>query len=100
MYSGAFTLFIQLRLKLFPAEQKCFLFLCKTAYIGDDDFQRRLSQILLQVQSLEDLIIEIQTPKTTTEKEVNEKIKVRNVDEVFDKLSVPLRNTGSARSLC
>lgn len=47
----------------------------ETAYIGDDDFQRRLSQILLQVQSLEDLIIEIQTPKTTTEKEVNEKIK-------------------------
>ena len=42
----------------------------------DDDFQRRLDQILLDVKSLEDLINEIGSPKETDEKEVNEKIKV------------------------
>lgn len=43
----------------------------------DDDFQRRLDQILSDVKGLEDLLNEIQSPKKSTEKEVNEKIKVR-----------------------
>ena len=50
---------------------------CETAQFVDEDFQRRLDQILLDVKSLEDLINEIQSPKTSTETEVNEKIKVR-----------------------
>ena len=43
----------------------------------DDDFQRRLDQILSDVEGLEDLLNEIQSPKKLTDKEVNEKIKVR-----------------------
>ena len=51
------------------------LFLFSARFV-DDDFQRRLDQILLDVKSLEDLINEVQSPKHSTEKEVNEKIKV------------------------
>ena len=47
-----------------------------TGYIEDEDFQRRMKQISLEVQSLEDRIVEIQTPKKSTENEVNEIIKV------------------------
>lgn len=43
----------------------------------DDDFQRRLDQILSDIKGLEDLLNEIQSPKKSTEEEVNEKIKVR-----------------------
>ena len=43
----------------------------------DDDFQRRLDQILLDIKGLEGLILDIQSPKKSSEKEVNEKIKVR-----------------------
>ena len=43
----------------------------------DDDFQRRLEQILLDIKGLEDLITDIQSPTKTSEKDVNEKIKVR-----------------------
>ena len=42
----------------------------------DEDFQRRLDQILMDVKGLEELLNDIQSPKTGTEKEVNEKIKV------------------------
>ena len=42
----------------------------------DDDFQRRLDQILLDIKGLEDLIRDIQSPKKSSEKEVKEKIKV------------------------
>ena len=60
----------------------CFIFFL-TGYIGDEDFQRRMEQITVEVQSLEDRIVEIQTPKTSTENEVNEIIKV-----CFAKLSL------------
>ena len=42
----------------------------------DDDFQRRLDQILFDVRSLEDLINDVQSPKKSSDNEVNEKIKV------------------------
>ena len=42
----------------------------------DDDFQRRLDQILLDVKRLEGIIMEIQSPKKSTEGEVEQKIKV------------------------
>lgn len=51
-------------------------FVFRSAHYVDDDFQRRLDQILLDVKSLEDLINDIQSPKKTSENEVNEKIKV------------------------
>ena len=51
----------------------------------DDDFQRRLDQILLDVKSLEDLINDIQSPKKSSENEVNEKIKVRWICTSMDK---------------
>lgn len=51
-------------------------FLLYSAHYVDDDFQRRLGQILMDVKGLEDLINDIQKPKKTSENEVNEKIKV------------------------
>lgn len=45
----------------------------------DDDFQRRLDQILLDIKGLEDLIRDIQSPKKSSEKEVKEKIKVAEI---------------------
>lgn len=50
-----------------------------TGSFTDDDFQRRLDQILSDVKGLEDLLNEIQSPKKSTEKEVNEKIKVAEI---------------------
>lgn len=51
----------------------------------DDDYQRRLDQILVDVKSLEDLINDIQSPKKTSDNEVNEKIKVRWICAVMEK---------------
>lgn len=59
----------------------------------DDDFQRRLDQILLDIKGLEDLITDIQSPKKTSEKDVNEKIKVRPLHLTCDKGSVLLSVT-------
>ena len=53
----------------------------------DDEFQRRLDQILLDVKGLEDLINDIQSPKKSSENEVNEKIKVRWICAVMEKLT-------------
>lgn len=50
-----------------------------SAHFVDEDFQRRLDQILSDVKDLEDLINDIQSPKQTSENEVNEKIKVRSL---------------------
>jgi len=57
---------------------------CSGLYV-DDDFQRRLDQILLDVKSLEDLINDIQSPKKSSENEVNEKIKVRWICAIMTK---------------
>ena len=54
--------------------QWCIMF-CSGTFV-DDDFQRRLDRILVDVKSLEDLINDIQSPKKSSENEVNEKIKV------------------------
>ncbi|KAK2570584.1 Dystrophin [Acropora cervicornis] len=54
----------------------------ETGYIEDEDFQRRMKQILLEVQTLEDRIVEIQTPKKSTENEVNEIIKGLKPEEI------------------
>ena len=55
----------------------------------DDDFQRRLDQILVDVKSLEDLINDIQSPKKSSENEVNEKIKVLRICTVMKKQTFP-----------
>ena len=52
----------------------------------DDDFQRRLDQILLDIKGLEDLIRDIQSPKKSSEKEVKEKIKVRTGNHSFRRM--------------
>ena len=51
----------------------------------DDDFQRRLDQILLDVKSLEDLINDIQSPKKSSGIEVNDKIKVLRICAIMKK---------------
>lgn len=60
--------------KLFP--QLTAIFFLLLGHYVDDDFQRRLDQILLDIKGLEDLIRDIQSPKKSSEKEVKEKIKV------------------------
>ena len=61
------------------------MFMFHSGQYVDDDFQRRLDQILLDVKSLEDLINDIQSPKKSSENEVNEKIKVRWICTPMDK---------------
>lgn len=52
----------------------------------DDDFQRRLDQIFLDIKGLEDLIRDIQSPKKSSEKEVKEKIKVGTGNHSFRRM--------------
>lgn len=61
-------------IKLFP--QLTAIFFLLLGHYVDDDFQRRLDQIFLDIKGLEDLIRDIQSPKKSSEKEVKEKIKV------------------------
>ena len=59
----------------------------------DDDFQGRLDQIFTDIKVLEDVINEIQSPKKSTEKEVNEQIKVRPSQIIIYKSALKQRNT-------
>jgi len=60
-----------------------------SGHFVDDDFQRRLDQILVDVKSLEDLINDIQSPKKSSENEVNEKIKVLRICTIMKKQTFP-----------
>lgn len=62
---------------------------CVSGQYVDDDFQRRLDQILSDVKSLEDLINDIQSPNKSSENEVNDKIKVLWICAITKKETYP-----------